>query len=268
METLRQKIETVLAPYAKRWGIVIVNQATGDRLEINPEMVFSAASLIKVPIMYELMRQVADGRITLDDCLMVTKEFRTGGAGILKELRPDLTMTVRDLVVLMIILSDNTATNMLMDLVGIEAINRTMTGLGLKSTVLRRRMMDFDAAQAGYENDTSAADLALLFADIHNSVGLPQTYGALMLNILARQQVQDKLPFYLPEGTVMAHKTGTLPGVEHDAGILFLPHASYIICILTDGLAANYLGIQCIATLGKVIYEHISSALSSVAKGE
>lgn len=87
-------------------------------------MVFPAASMIKVPSMYEIMRQAAAGIISLDQSLVVTSSIRTGGAGILKELRPDITMTVRELVPLMIIRSDNTATNMLIDLDGMDAINK------------------------------------------------------------------------------------------------------------------------------------------------
>jgi beta-lactamase class A len=257
MKELRRKIEDILTAYSGRWGIVIINQSTGDRLELNPGIVFPAASMIKVPIMYEIMRQAAAGIISLDQSLVVTSSIRTDGAGILKELRPDITMTIRELVTLMIILSDNTATNMLIDLVGMDTINKTITDLGLRSTVLRRRMMDFDAARVGKENTTSAADLARIFAGIYtNSLGLPQEYGALMLDILTRQQIRDKLPFYLPEEIVIANKTGTLPGVEHDAGILFLPGAPYIISVLTGDLAANYQGIQLIACIGKAVYEH------------
>jgi beta-lactamase class A len=256
MKSLRTKIEAILAEYTGRWGIVILNHSNGQKLQLNPQMLFPSASMIKIPIMYEVMRQAAAKIISLDQSLIVKDEFRVGGAGILKELRPDISMTVRELVTLMIVLSDNTATNMLIDLVGMDAINKTMMDIGLKATVLRRRMMDFDAALAGKENDTSAADLAYLFAAIYDSLELPTDYSALMLDILTRQQVQDKLPFYLPEGTQIAHKTGTLPGVEHDGGILFLPNGPYIICILTADLAVNFQGLQLVASIGKVIYEH------------
>ncbi|HWR45305.1 serine hydrolase [Sporomusa sp.] len=257
MERLRRKIEAVLSTYTGRWGVVVVNHTTGDRLELNPGMVFPAASMIKVPIMYEIMRQAAAGMISLEETLGVTSGITTGGAGILKELRPGLTLTVRELVTLMIILSDNTATNMLIDLAGMDNVNNTMTGLGLKSTVLRRRMMDFDAARAGLENGISAADLALLLAQVLDSTMLPPAYGAMMLDILKRQQINDKLPFFLPEETVIAHKTGTLPGVEHDAGILFLPDGPYTICVLSADLTANYLGLQLVANIGKIVYNHL-----------
>jgi beta-lactamase class A len=261
MKELRRKIENILTAYTGRWGIVVIDPSTGDRLEINPDMLFPSASMIKVPIMYEIMRQAACGAVSLDETLVVTDAVRVDG-GILQELRPNIKMTVRELVTLMIVLSDNTATNMLIDFIGMDAVNGTMARLGLKSTVLRRRMMDFAAALAGNENETSAADLARLFAAILDSTGVPRPYGALMLDILKRQQIQDKLPFYLPEETALAHKTGTLPGFEHDGGILFLPGGSYIISILTGDLPVNYQGLQLGASLGKVIYDHFSPVQS------
>lgn len=257
MEELRQKIEHLLAGHTGRWGIVVRNHTTGQNLELNSRMVFPSASMIKVPIMYEIMHQAASGLIDLEELLIVRDEFRTDGAGILKELRPQISMTIRELVTLMIIVSDNIATNMLIQHLGMDRINRTMKNLGLQSTVLRRQMMDFDAVRAGKENDTSPADMALLFAAIYDQVNMPPDYGELMLDILKRQQVKDKLPFYLPEETVLAHKTGTLPGVEHDGGILFLPDTPYIICIFTADLPTNVQGLQLVAALGKLIYEHL-----------
>jgi len=253
MEVLHQKIKNILASYTGRWGIVIINQSTGEKLAINPDMVFPAASMIKVPIMYEIMKQAGMGIIDLDASLVVTHDVRVGGAGILQELRPDITMTVRELVTLMIVLSDNTATNMLINLVGMDAVNTTMIDLGLQSTVLSRQMMDFESGLAGKENLTCASDMARLFGMIESGL-----YGTLMLDILKRQQVRDKLPFYLPEGIVLANKTGTLVGVEHDGGILFLPSGSYLIAILTADLQVNYQGLQLVASIGKLIYEHFN----------
>lgn len=257
MEALQKKIEQCLAPYTGNWGILIKNMKTGASLSLAPDRIFPSASMIKVPIMFEIMRQAAAGTLSLDDTLVVSGKNRVGGAGILHELRPDITMTIRELVTLMIIISDNTATNLLIDLVGMEAVNRTSANLGLRSTVLRRHMMDFSAAQDGNENETTAADMALIFEVIYQGRGLPQNYADLMLNILKRQQVRDKLPFYLPEKLAIANKTGTLSGIEHDAGILYLPGAPYIISIMTGNLAANYEGILLTASIGKIIYEHV-----------
>lgn len=256
MESLRYELEKIIQQYPCRYGIVVKNLATGERLDMNPALVFQSASMIKVPIMYEIMRQVAAGLIDLDEIIAVCAEKMVGGAGILQELRPDIPMTIRELVTLMIILSDNTATNLLIDRIGMDAINKTTASLRLNSTILQRRMMDFDAARDGRENFTTAQDMALIFEHIYNSTGLPPKYGALMLDILKRQQVQDKFPFYLPEETVIAHKTGTLPGAEHDGGIMFITGGPYIVSVMTDNLPANYQGLQLVALIGRTVYEH------------
>jgi beta-lactamase class A len=159
----------------------------------------------------------------------------------------------------MIVLSDNTATNMLIERFGMETINTTIKNLGLHATVLRRKMMDFASAKAGNENLTTAAEMAFLFKGLaDNNLGLSPQYNELMLDILKRQQTKDKLPFYLPEDIVLANKTGTLPGAEHDGGILYITGGPYIISIFTDGLAANYEGLQLVAKLGKMIYDYVS----------
>lgn len=254
MEKLHNQLTSLLAEYDAEAGIVII--ARGARLEINPAQVFPSASLIKVPILYEIMRQAAGGELSLEEEITVRSENRVGGAGILTELRPDIPMTIRELAHLMIVLSDNTATNLLIDRIGLEAVNRTLAHLGLSATILRRRMMDFEAAREGRENMTSAADMAQMLAILTNSTGVPPAYGALMLDILKRQQVRDKLPFYLPEDIVIANKTGTLPGFEHDAGILYLPTGAISVSVLTGNLKFNYLGLQLVARIGQLVYQH------------
>jgi beta-lactamase class A len=258
MKKLQQQLESELAQYQCRYGIVIKHHGTTAQLALNPELVFPSASMIKVPILYEIMRQSTQGTLSLDEMLPVTKDVRVDGAGILFELRPNIMMSIRELATLMIVLSDNTATNMLIDRIGMLAVNETMNSLGLPATVLRRRMMDFAAAKRGEENQTTALDMANMFEILLNSSALPPEYSTLMLDILKRQQVRDKLPFFLPEETILANKTGTLPGAEHDGGILYLPNGTYIISIFTDGLKANYEGLQLVARLGKIIYDHFT----------
>lgn len=258
METLKKQIQEILSCHTCRAGIVIIEQSTQRRLEINPEMVFPSASMIKVPIMIEIMRQAAEGEVFLDEIIEVKDQVKVDG-GILQELRSGLPMTIRELVTLMIVLSDNTATNILIDRFGMDAVNKAMQNFGLSTTVLQRKMMDFAAARAGRENLTTPQDMAFLFAGlINHSLCLPAKYDDLMLAILKRQQIRDKLPFYLPEDVVLANKTGTLPGAEHDGGILYAPRSPYIISIFTDGLAANYEGLQLVARLGKLIYDSVA----------
>lgn len=256
MKKLQAKLEQELSRYQCRYGIVVKNNATGETLRMNADIIFPSASMIKVPILYEIMRQSAAEELSLDELLPVSENVRVGGAGILFELRPDIQMTIYELCVLMIVLSDNTATNMLIDRIGMAKVNQTMKNLGLTSTILKRYMMDFAAAKKGLENQTTASEMAKLFEIILNSTGLPQKSSNLILDILKRQQVRDKLPFYLPEDIILANKTGTLPGAEHDGGILYFANKAYIISIFTDNLDANYKGLQLVASLGKIIYEH------------
>ena len=258
MERLVRQIHELLGQYVGRWGIAIIDQRAGECFTLNQHMIFPAASVIKVPVMVTIFQQAASGMLALDERVTVTSESLAGGAGILKELQPGHSLTIFELVTLMIILSDNTATNLLINRVTMEAVNTAMTELGLQSTVLQRLMMDFAAAAAGKENYTSAADQARLFQAIAGNVpGITLPGSEAMLAILKRQQVRDKLPFYLPEDTVLAHKTGTLPGVEHDGGILYGSAGSCVVCVLTADLKANYEGLQLVAKIGKYVYDYL-----------
>lgn len=260
MKQLQTRLEAILAQSTGRFGLVIVKASTQETIAINPDAVFPSASMIKVPIMLEVMRRAASGNLSLDTLIPVTREVKVDG-GILQELRTGLPLTVRELVTLMIIVSDNTATNMLIELIGMEAVNDTMKHFGANSTLLRRKMMDFAAAKNGRENLTTAADMALLFEGLaKNSLGFATDYNKLMLDILKRQQIEDKLRFYLPAGIELAHKTGTLPGAEHDGGILYLPGGPYIISIFTDQLSSNQQGLRLVAKLGKCIYDYLGNS--------
>lgn len=257
MHSLEKKLEDLARQCPCRWSLVLARAGGEVLLAVRPQERYAAASMIKVPLLYALLRQAAAGRLDLQQLLPVPPGCRVGGAGVLKELRPGLALTVRELAVLMSILSDNTATNALLELVSMEAVNQEMASLGLGQTVLQRRMMDFAAAREGRENYTSAADMARLFGAIQNWEGLPASYCTLLLNILKGQQVRDKLPFYLPEDVSLAHKTGTLPGAEHDGGLLYLPGGPYVACVFTDGLADNAQGLQLVARMGRLLYDFL-----------
>ena len=255
MKHLHTKLEQLAASCPCRWSVIVTDGDGRKIYSLRPDLIYPSASMIKVPILFEILRQAAAGTLCLQETVSPSTSCRVGGAGILKELNPSLPLNIRDLCVLMISLSDNTATNTLIERVGMAAVNQTMSDLGLTHTRLQRRMMDFAAAAAGLQNETTAADMAKLYQFLLNSHGLPPAYAALALNILKTQQVRDKIPFYLPESVSLAHKTGTLDGVEHDGGILYLPAGPYIVCIFADGLQNNAHGLQLIAQMGRAIYD-------------
>jgi len=155
----------------------------------------------------------------------------------------------------MIIISDNMATNILIDLLGINNINNTAEQLGLKQTVLQRKMMDFKAKASGKDNFTCANDMAHILELIYTGKAINNESSKIMLNILLRQQVNGSLNLYLPGEVKIAHKTGDLDNLEHDVGIVYLPTTNYIICVLTNNLKSNKEGREIIGLISKAVYD-------------
>lgn len=261
-------------------GVVVKLLETGQEWSHLPERRFSAASLIKLPILWELYRRAGAGDIDLDHELPVLKEHKVGGTGIIKELHDGLRLTVRDLATLMVVVSDNTATNMLIDLLGFDAINGTIAELGMKGTTLQRKMMDFEAKKQGKDNYTTPGDVAAILEKFALGQGLRKELAREPVDIMLRQQFNNKLPTGLllcpvckrnvgdypqcpwcytdlkknpPVGAKLAHKTGELAGTEHDAGILFLDGKTVVIVAMTTDLKSNADGIKFIGEVGSVV---------------
>jgi beta-lactamase class A len=192
----------------------------------------------------------------------VTKAASVNNTGVLADLLPDLQPTLHDLAHLMIAISDNTAANMLLDLVGMQAVNAAMLQLGLTSTRLERRFIDFDARGSGRDNWTTTADMALLLSYLCTGL-LPDNER--ILNMLLCQNDRTILPAYWDEEIPFAHKTGGLPGIIHDAGILYPPHASktpFILVVMTSDVADEPLARYTLARVGGVIYSSIMQQIA------
>ncbi|HHW15581.1 MAG TPA: serine hydrolase [Firmicutes bacterium] len=177
-----------------------------------------AASLIKLPILLAVLAAAERGELSLDREVEVGGE-RTGGAGVIEHFRPGTVLTLADLLFCMIAVSDNAATNHVLDLIGFEPVNAFCGEFGLTDTVLRRRMMDAAARAEGRENLTTAADLHRLLREILRPRRLSPSVAAQARALLAAQQVKLGWALFLPEER-LAHKTGDLEGVFHDAGLL------------------------------------------------
>ncbi len=182
------------------------------------EVVYPAASLIKLPLLIAALEAAERGELALDREVAVGGE-RTGGAGVVEHFRPGTLLTLADLLFCMIAVSDNTAANHILDIIGFEAVNGFSARLGLEDTVLRRRMMDSAARAAGRENVTSAADLHSLLRQLVRPDRLSPSVAATALGILARQQIKLGCATFLPDERV-AHKTGDLEGIFHDVGVI------------------------------------------------
>jgi beta-lactamase class A len=200
-------------------------------VSIRVDEVFSAASLAKLPIAIELMRRADLGQFDLSERFDTASVPRVGGAGVLDFLDSTTRLTLAELCTLMLIVSDNTAANFILDLMGMGEVNETLSRLNLKRTKLARHFMDEAARASGRDNLTSAGDMLTLLSLIRGNA-LPG--GRRLREMLAAQQSFGELAEgWLPASATLAHKDGTLDGVVHDAGIISGPGGLAMYCILT-----------------------------------
>jgi beta-lactamase class A len=255
---LAEQLASILAPLGGRTAVAARRldpqkhsaAAPGaDALFLRADEVFPAASLIKVGIAVEVLRRADLGQFSLDERFDTAAEPPVGGGGVLDHLHPAARFTLRDLCFLMLAVSDNTAANFLLDLVGMGEVNATLSRLGLAHTKLARHFMDFAARAVGRDNVTSAGDMAMLLALLQRNA-LPQ--GAVLRELLLAQQVADDLRAWLPPETPFAFKTGSLEGTGADdavfsvAGLLGGSTRSIGLCVLTAeqrDLAAAHIAV-------------------------
>lgn len=237
---LRPTLEERIAEHRGIVGLVLLDSNSGESLSIRGEEPFPSASVIKIPILYEVMLRVEEGRLSLDDPLIMLAEERVGGSGILQHLSPPFRLTVRDAATLMIALSDNTATNLILDKLGPRSVGERMAALGLPQTKVFRKVFSdaedsFDAAGAEQWGlgVTTPLDQAKLLAWVHRGVAVSAEASEEMLRMLEAQHYRHGLPRHLPGDTRVAHKTGSISAARHDCGIVFGPAREYVLCIMT-----------------------------------
>jgi beta-lactamase class A len=245
-------------------GYTIVDLASGDRFERLETTPFPTASTIKLAILYELLRQADAGAIALDTPSPLDRRRAVPG-GLLYELSTP-ALSPRDLAVAMILQSDNTATNVLIDRVGMAAVNQRMAALGLKSTTLRRYMIDLDAARRGDENVSTPSDLATLVIALHSGEGLSPHAHAIALDIL-RKPKATPIRAGVPAGVVVASKSGELEGVRADAGIVEVPNRPYVFVAMATYLQTADDDPGSIEALARASYGYFSRRSSVSAYG-
>lgn len=242
-------------------GYVVFDLASGERFERLADETFPLASTIKLAILYELFKQADEGRLKLDEVRALERRHVVGGAGVLTELTAP-AMPLRDYAILMVVLSDNTATNLLIDAVGMANVTRRMTALGLPSLQLRRKMIDIAAARRGEENVGTPADVARLLAMIYRSEGLKKESSEAIIAIL-RKPKSSALRDGVPGSVPVANKTGTLEGVAADAGIVYLAGRPYVFVATTTFLNSNAAGEAAIRAASQAAYEYFNRVAKS-----
>jgi beta-lactamase class A len=254
---LREKILGSINLESVNCGFYIKNLNTHEVYVYNEKQVVSSASLIKVPIMAEVLRQVKEGELSLKQRIVVEENDKVPYS-IVSLLEAGNSYSLKDMITLMIIQSDNTATNMLIDLAGIENVNRLLENIGLDDTALQRKMMDFVSRKEGKDNLTTAADMGRIFELIYKGFLIDDKFSNLMKDILKNQLYNEMTGLYMPKKVEIAHKTGDLGGTNHDCGIVYLDNCDYIFSILTWGAESNNISKRTVSEILRVIYEEFS----------
>jgi len=273
MDDLRTSIQAVIDNINGSIAVAYVNlDHPGDTLYINADRMYHAASTMKTPVMIEAYRQAYDGGITIMDSVYVHNEFKSIVDGSLYSIDRQRDsgsdfhdqigsyVPMRDVIYNMTILSGNLATNLVIDIVGAEHVMRTMRELGADNIEVLRGVEDMLAFQNGMNNRTSARDLAILFEHLARGSAVSPEMDGDMIAILKDQEFRSMIPAGLPDNAVVAHKTGSITGINHDSGIVYLPDGrSYVLVILTGDLENNEDGIQAGAEISRIIYEWMQS---------
>ncbi|WP_339262591.1 serine hydrolase [Lysinibacillus sp. FSL K6-3209] len=222
---------------------------------------FSSASLIKVPILIAVFDYIDVCNIPINQVITVTPSDWVDFS-VISEQRVT-SCTIYELCVWMITTSDNTATNVLIDLIGMDVLNQYFHKIGLTQTQLQRKMMDFERLAKGIDNITTARDMAHLFSRIYRQNLLSPVLSQLAIDILCRQRFHENLRRYIVDDVTIAHKTGGLDSVDHDVGIVYSHGQEYAIGVFITEVKQNDVARQLIGRLSKVVYDNMI-----VVKGE
>jgi beta-lactamase class A len=239
-------LDSRLAPLAKahrgKVAIAVKHVTTGESYTLNADEVMPTASLIKLAVMAEAYQQAEDGQIKLSDTLTLRKEDKVPGSGILTDHFSDgATFPLRDAVRLMIVFSDNTATNMVLDQIGIASTGKRMKEWGFPNTMIHAKSFKGSTTSIDPERTkkyglgaTTANEMIGLVEKLHAGKLVSADASKEMLEHLKKCDDKDKFTRFLPEGTVVAHKTGSVNDARTDAGIIFTPSGPVALCVLTN----------------------------------
>lgn len=280
MHDLKKRIDGYLAPVAGSQGYVVRDLLARREIACHQYDRFNAASIIKLSYLYTALRQVQAGIHSLEGLFTLRAEDVVGGDGVLKLMHEGLQLTLGDLLNLMIVVSDNTATNILFDILGKEAINRELAEIGIDDTLVARKLMK---VVPGLTNYTSPHDAALLMEHLYEGDRLDEAYRRLALDILLKQQINNKLSanLYLcpscgglmaedhhcrvcgkramePQPVWFAHKTGELSTACHDVGLMHVKDHWVVVALMMAGVTDRQEALKAHGLIGKAVYEHFA----------
>ena len=268
--SIRDRIQTILGDQQGTFAVAFKDITTGKTVLINEREPFHAASTMKTPVMIEVFKQVSQGRFSLLDSITIKNEFRSIVDGSSYSLNPEddsegelyhaigKKKTLGSMVYDMIISSSNLATNIVIELVDARKVTQTMRDIGARDINVLRGVEDSKAFAQGLNNTTTAFDLMVIFEKLAREEMVDEGSSKEMIDILLDQRFNSIIPAKLPDSVRVAHKTGSITGVHHDSGIVFLPDGRrYVLVILSKGLEEEENAIEAMSEVSRIIYEGI-----------
>ena len=268
-EALKAKLESFVSAWPQaEIAVALIDPETGTHLSIQGDRVFHAASTMKAPVLIEVYRQAAAGRFSLDDSLLVENDFTSIVDGSPFRIGDDSddalyehtghSLPIRDLAERMITMSSNLATNLIIELVKADSVQRTMESMGARTMRVLRGVEDIKAFERGLNNTATASDLAVLLDAIRRNEAVSPAASEEMRDILLEQEFNEMIPAGLPGTARVAHKTGWITGITHDAAIVYPENAPpYVLVILTEGFDDHATASQAGAGITRIVHEAV-----------
>ena len=254
MKEIKRYLESRIGTY----GFFFEDLASGFIYGYNENVQMVAAGCMKLPIAVSLIKAVEDKKVDFMDKIRINGKDKVYGTGIIHEFN-ERDYTVFELLVAMLIQSDNTAANKIIDIVGMEQINCDIKEMGLKNTVLNRKTSDERSGKNELENITSAYDLSRIWKHLHNETYLSKENSTMLIDILRRQQIKNKLALYIPDDLKyeISSKTGDKKGVENDTALIQLPKGNFVFTVLSVGVPNSVYGTVTLAKSGKMMWDDV-----------
>jgi beta-lactamase class A len=263
---VRDRIEKLIGHSGSDVAVAFHPLDDRDEVLVRPDDEFHAASTMKIPVMIELFRQAHAGALRLDDPVPIVNEFHSivdgsafrlnvgddSDAAVYKRIGS--TMSYRELCEAMITVSSNFATNLLIERLGATRIQATANDLGAPGMHVLRGVEDDKAFQKGMNNTTTARALMALLLKMATGEAVDRTASEQMVAVLKRQTFNDRIPAGLPAGSVVAHKTGEITKIQHDAAIVYVKRP-FVLVVLVRGQADPRVGSRLIAEIASALYD-------------
>lgn len=260
MRDIRPEVQRLAAELGGTVSVAVRDIRNAFDFSFHEDARLWSASTIKIPVLVEAVKQLSEGKVSLDTEFALDDNDRTPGSGVLRFMHGGMKLTYNDLMVLMIITSDNLATNMLIDFLTPAGITATMRGFGYTATEVQRRIYDYAGMEKGLYNWIAAGEIADLCKRIHTKTAVGGQWDELALKILGWQMDKERLRLLLPEEARVANKPGEIEEAMHDGGLIWTDDFCYSICVATSGWQCRSDAFMTIARISRLIYDAVSES--------